>query len=425
MFFSIPFIALLFANSLGLANNRFAKEEDSFKDTVFKKSIKSVRFSKKGFELSDAVIQLNSGESLVLSFDDLEYENIKNYRYTIQHCDPDWQATDLIESQYLDGYNIDYINNYELSRNTLVSYIHYELEFPNDNMQPKLSGNYVIKVFDEDEEQLILIQRFKVLEPLVSIDAEIVAAIGVDNKSNKQELSFLVNLNKIDVQNPENNILVKVLQNGRTDNMVSGIKPMRNLGRALDYKLNGETVFHGGNEFRNFDTKTFKYNTEYVKSIENVNDTIQVWLWDNKSRAFADYRFSNDINGKWMVQLNEDYDPRINADYCWVHVNLISEGYFPLSKIYVFGEFTNWEINPDYELKYDFDKKYYKAKMFLKQGYYNYYLAYVDNEDGFVNTTKFEGSYYETKNDYLIYVYYNEPGSYYYRLVGFNKVGSK
>jgi hypothetical protein len=384
---------------------------------VYSKSIKTVLLHKVGFELSDPVIQLNSDEQLLLSFDDLNDDKVKNYRYTIQHCDPLWKASDLFQSQYINGYPIDYIYDYKFSRNTIVSYIHYSLQFPNDNIKPILSGNYILKVLGENEDDVVLIKRFKVVEPLVRVEGNIIPAQGMQNRNQKQEISFSVFLDNLPVRNPEKDIYVVIQQNGREDNIIKGISLVRNLGKKLDYTYNRKAVFAGGNEFRSFDTKSVKYNTEFVKSIETVNDTVNFQLWEDKFRSFIDYRFSHDINGRFLIQTDDNYDAAINADYCWVHFKLPVKNMFYGGDVYLLGEVFNWKLSSETKLVYNFINKSYEGKFLLKQGYYNYCYVFVEKNKIEADLSIIEGNYFETLNKYFIYTYYKESGTYYYRLI--------
>ena len=70
-------------------------------------------------------------------------------------------------------------------------------------------------------------------------------------------------------------------------------------------------------------------------------------------------------------------------------------------------------------------KKKYKGKIYLKQGYYNYHYALNDSITNYIDISFIEGTYYQTRNDYYIYVYYREAGERYDRFVGFLKTSSK
>ena len=70
-------------------------------------------------------------------------------------------------------------------------------------------------------------------------------------------------------------------------------------------------------------------------------------------------------------------------------------------------------------------KKKYEKKIQLKQGYYNYSYAVYDSLTNFVDIQHIEGSHYQTKNDYFIYVYYKQINDSYDQLIGFLKISSK
>ena len=54
--------------------------------------------------------------------------------YTFIHCDSNWGKSEIIYSEYLNGFYENYIEEYYYSFNTIQQYIHYELTFPNENI---------------------------------------------------------------------------------------------------------------------------------------------------------------------------------------------------------------------------------------------------------------------------------------------------
>ena len=62
------------------------------------------------------------------------------------------------------------------------------------------------------------------------------------------------------------------------------------------------------------------------------------------------------------------------------------------------------------------------ANILLKQGYYNYQYVTIKNNQ--ISTDLIEGNYYETNNEYTIYVYHKSPFGRYERLVGIEKITS-
>ena len=112
--------------------------------------IRTVIFT--GSEPIDGVPIVPLGESLFLSFDDIIGDEA-NYYYTIEHFNYDWTPSPLAKSEYLEGFDDVRINDYNNSYNTLQLYSHYELRIPNEDTRGlKVSGNYLLKIFNENEE---------------------------------------------------------------------------------------------------------------------------------------------------------------------------------------------------------------------------------------------------------------------------------
>lgn len=404
-----------------LAGQSSAEENHELKNQVFNKNIKTVLLNKTGFEMSEPIIQLQSGEKLLLSFDDLDDAKVKNFKYTIQHCEANWCASDLLQNQYIEGYPEDYINDYEFSLNTTVPYIHYTLKFPNDYLRLTKSGNYVIKVFEDDEQNLVFIRRFKVIDPQINIDARVRPAERFIDRDKKQEIGFSIFRNNLYIQNPERDLIVVVQQNGRQDNLVSNLKPIRNLGDELDYNFNQKTIFFAGNEFRNFDIKSLKYRSEYIKQLEYFDKIHHVFLWEEQSKAKDVYHFEYDINGQRLIRNTDGIRHEIEADYCWVYFFVAHKFVNIKGGVYIMGELTDWQFEPENKLTYNFERQGFEGKLLLKQGYYNYQYVLLNDTQSIADFSFLEGNHFETTNDYTIYVYYQEPGTYYHQLIGYQK----
>ena len=69
-------------------------------------------------------------------------------------------------------------------------------------------------------------------------------------------------------------------------------------------------------------------------------------------------------------------------------------------------------------MKYNYNLKAYEAQLQLKQGYYTYEYVFVEDGHRVFDTSVLEGDFYETENDYTIFVYYYKPGNRYDELIG-------
>src|SRR5690554_2577603 len=104
--------------------------------------LKTVQLNRTGWELSYPLYILNTQQQLQLTFDEPGSE-VKNYYYTITLCDADWNIAPVMITEYIQGIPENPILNYEYSFNTTFDYIHYQLTFPNSDINVTRSGNYL------------------------------------------------------------------------------------------------------------------------------------------------------------------------------------------------------------------------------------------------------------------------------------------
>src|SRR5690606_28887374 len=126
--------------------------------------IKTISFVQNGL---NAVPIFSLHDPFQIQFDDL-FGNEANYYYEIVHCDYDWRPSQLVKSEYLSGFDNLRIQNYTNSFNTLQIYSHYQLTIPNRQTQLRVSGNYLIKILDENRD-VVFSRKFILYEDLVSV----------------------------------------------------------------------------------------------------------------------------------------------------------------------------------------------------------------------------------------------------------------
>ena len=73
-------------------------------------------------------------------------------------------------------------------------------------------------------------------------------------------------------------------------------------------------------------------------------------------------------------------------------------------------------------LEYDEEEKYYFVSVPLKMGVYNYQYVWVPSKSGVADNVPAEGNFYNTENEYAIYVFYRGFGDRYDRLLGVQRV---
>lgn len=392
---------------------------------VYNPLIKTVMLHLEGNELSPAVIKLNSDNVLKLSFDILDLD-LKNYMYSFIHCDADWNPSSLHEAEYLDGFFENYINDFQYSFNTLERFIHYNLFFPNESINFTTSGNYLLVVYEEgNRDKPVITRRFMVYEEKVIVNPNVVRPSIPEVRSTKQKIDFSILHNGYQILNPNQDLRVAVLQNYRWDNANTTLQPLFIKESELVYNYDSENLFYGGSEFRNFDIKTLRFKTENVKDIIYEEGKNHVYLTDDLILSTAPYSTQPDINGKYVIRIQEGWDSDLEADYSYVHFKLKYPTPVIDGNLYIFGALSDWNFQNDFKLKYDPETRYYHATLYLKQGYYNYAYSFLQDGTNTGNPLLVDGSYFETENDYAIFVYHKEPSTNHFKIIGYKHFNSR
>jgi hypothetical protein len=395
------------------------QESIFYTNHIFDKRIKTVQLYKEGWNLSNPIIRLNSEEKIVLQFDLLDNQS-ESYYYTFYHCDKDWNKSDIFTNDYLEGFSENPIENFKASFNTTVNYFHYKLIFPNEGVNFKVSGNYVLIVYPyEKPDEPVLTQCFIITEEIIKIDIITHRPQMTSDNNAGQQVDFTVNLNSLDIIDPYRNIYSFILQNGRWDTSKRNLKPDVYGDNELKYSsLSDKNIFSGGNEFRYFDIKSIKYQSEYIQKIEYVAPYYNIYLKPSENREFKPYFYWQDLNGKYYIGVQEGKNPDTDADYVNVFFTLPSTYMVTGGKMYVSGFLNSWLFNDENLMIFNPDQGQYECNMLLKQGWYNYEYVFLKNGDNQGIPSKFEGSHYETENDYLVLVYYRNPNGRYDRVIG-------
>ncbi len=390
---------------------------------VIEPNIKSVKLYRTGFELEPAYIQLNTG-SVTLEFDDLNTE-YRDLQYTLVHCDHNWIPSNLSQVRYLDGYFEDYVTEYAFSFNTTVSYLHYKLQVPNENIKVKLSGNYILKVYPLAEpETPIMTLRMVIYEPLTSFQGVVKRSDIVQERESLQEVDFRINTSGYPIADPYTNVHAVLLQNNRWDNGVKTVRPKFVSDKELVFDYDQATSFPAGNEFRMLDLKSTRYLTSQVQNI--IRDTVPfiAALMPDQMRADFPYSQYQDINGAYIIRNEDGFTPQTDADYLNTYFRVPAAKVVSFANMYVVGEFNQWQCNENSLLRYDYKSKSYINKQLLKQGYYNYQIVLLGGALKQPDAAFVEGNFFQTENDYTVILYHKDFSLNYDRAIGLGNFNS-
>ncbi len=411
----------LFIVSLSLSYIGFSQ---TLSNTVFLPEIASVQVFQSGNELSVPVIQLLGSSRLTVEFDYLG-ENLSDFSYTIISCDKHWNQSSLLQMEYLNSIGVHYFEEVQHSVNTHVNYVHYKTTFPNENLKILKSGNYILKVFREDGMQTLAFQtRFVVVEQLVRLEASLSRASAVQYMDTHQELDMTVHTLGFEITNPQEELYVTYLQNGRWDNAIRGISPSYIRNDEIVYDYERKNVFEGGREFHHFSCKNLNVAHENVHTIKYEDSLFVVYLKPHEIGLYKTYASDNDLNGYFLPAHHESDNSDVDADYVKVHVSLLYENTFAADTLsmYVCGHFNMWQLTEENKMTYNHATKQFECTLFLKQGYYDYIIGYASSNTRGLQTYEIEGSFYQTKNEYDVLLYYYDFSSQHDRIIGYVRV---
>ena len=396
-----------------------------YENYIYDDDIRTVQLHLNGASQTNPMLELRPPNgALVLEFDHLGGD-IKDYLYTFVHCNSNWEPSDLVDNEYIEGYNEDRILEFENSLNTLTPYVHYTLRLPNSNMRWTKSGNYLLKIYDnDDEKRLVLTRRFLVVESQWGIEAQFVRPARVDKFDTHHEIDFTINYRNFRIQNPQQDVKAYVMQNFRWDNMIGPLPPFAQRETKLVYDYQDKVVFPAGKEWRFFDMRAFDSRGEGVKRMSEKDDYYEVTLYTEQSRGTSSYLFRADLNGKYAID-NKQYNQTLaECDYAKVLFSLTQNAPLEDEDVYVFGELSDWRLLPEFKMEYLPEAKAYIAEPFLKQGYYNYMYVFLKDGTSFGDESWLEGNHYETENNYWILVYHRPQTERYDKLVACRKFAS-
>lgn len=389
---------------------------------IFDSQVKTVAVNPLSNPYFPPIIALNGDDRIVVSFDYLDYD-VHYLRYSITHCNADWQPSMLMESEYVDGFNYADIEDYEQSDATFVHYYNYNFCIPNDNFIITKSGNYLLKVYEQDDPDKVLFQtRFMVSENSVNVRADVTSRTDVDYNNEHQQVSFeVMSRTRGQICDPYSEITAVVTQNSRTDNQVVVNRPLMVGADKITYNHNRSLIFEAGNEYRRMEMVNINSINMGVQRIQYFEPLYHATLFTDQPRADVQYLYDQTQFGRFTIRNANYYDQsNVTADYVMTHFTLDTGG-APLTggRIFLQGEFAEGQPQSATLMKWDASTGLYECNIMLKQGAYNYQYLWVPDGTTEGRTGMIEGNKYQTINEYLICIYDHPMGERYDHLVGF------
>lgn len=369
------------------------------------------------------VLQLKGHDVMHISFDELSH-NYKRFTYHVEPCNPDWTPTEgLFDADWLEGINDQPIDEYDNSINTSVLYTNYAFDFPNEQTNVRISGNYRLHIVDDETQEDAAVVEFRVLEPITNVGLGVTTNTDIDLNGRYQQVNMTVKLNGLKVTRIDEELQTFVMQNGREDNMKVNIKPNYITPQAFQWEHNRRLIFDAGNEYHKFE----------VLDPRHLSMGLADVMWDKETNTWhavpypceqrRSYLYDEDTDGAFLLRNSDNYDAERTSEYVYMHYFLKPLREYSDAHIVLNGRWTTEPLD-NYIMQYDEAEQVYKLTVMQKLGYYNYQLLLMDY-DGTTHTLPEEGSFFETENKYQALVYYKATSERAWRLVGFQEIVKK
>ncbi len=393
---------------------------------VFNPAVKSIKLYKFGDQSSFPELVLNSGDQLQLDFDELG-KSVHNFYYDFQLRNADWSPTILTSFDYTKGFQYTRITTYRNSSIATTNYVHYQATLPDRSSAPSRSGNYLLRVFlDNDTTKLAFTKRFVVVDSRAQIAVQIQQPSNSSLFRTGQKLQVGIQVDsKINLLGPSD-INVVVLQNQSWQTALNLTQPTIYRGSYFEYSDENFTGIAGAKEFRWLDMRSLRLMSDRMLRLDNKTDSVQVYVKPEASRNGQAYIYYRDLNGAYTIESYESINPFWQGDYAFTHFKYFPPNNRPIegNDIYLFGEMTNYATDTTGLMHFNPESGAYEKTIFLKQGYYNYLYAAKPVNGGPLDFSNTEGNYWGTENNYTILVYYRSFGSRADELIGYTTLNS-
>ena len=368
--------------------------------------VKSIKVKSNGHLKSNFIFDKN--DVINISFDILGKKK-GDYYYTITHCDYKWNSSDISKFEYIDGYDDIRISNYFFSQNTYQSYTNFNFQIPNQRLKIKLDGNYIINVFDQNNNQIFQ-RKIVVKDNIYNGIINITRSKEIIDSPYSQNLQVVFNnLDNVIFNSTSDYKLFIVKNNNLKSSKIFSI-PRLQTGLKLIYD---NLKFEGGSEYLYFDSKNILLTSNEIKRVD-FKKIYNTTLYTDFEESV--YTLQPDLNGTFI--LNADcFEKNICADYSNVIFSLKTNKNYE-NDIFIIGEFNNNVLSEKYKMKKE-TKNYYTKDIVLKQGLYNYKYV-VKTKNGFKDLSNF----WQTENNYKAILYEKKITDRYYKIIGFGENNS-
>jgi len=364
--------------------------------------VKTVQLYREGDETSLPVITMGRSQRIILSFDVLTDDSraLSIYFY---HANRAWER-DLVPAEYLTSFHSDDLLNYSISQATDIHYTHYDYDFPNRSVDFTLSGNYILRVTGQGDEEDILFERpFFVSEEATALDLRLdnVLVAGSAYTSVQPSVRFTPPTAAYDPLD----YTVCFMRNDQYGATNCDAHQSLAVQPDLAYYLEPENSFNpiSASYFLDLSVISVGSKVEFTDlSVKPPEAALSPDYAKFPGTGLAPF-----LNGQSVIRsvVRNVADPDVSGEYARVYFRFVPLNERPVTgRIAVTGSFNSWEYEEANELKWIPERRWYEGATLIKQGQYEYrYLV----EDPTLRRAM-SGVTPSFRNLYTTFVYYSD-----------------
>jgi len=356
-------------------------------------------------------LRLNSKEKLTLRFDEITNEP-RTFGIRFSRYDRDWKADGQVPTQISDGQLEDLIELGDRSDNEFPAFFQSNYTFPNSRIQFRLSGNWLLEVFDYQDGEPLFSLPFMITEQLGNVENRYETLNEFNQDSRFQHQHFVWYSFPESLQLPEYNVSIFGIQDGRFATQKElNIKDLSSRYEGkIRYHHERNDLFAANYDHQKLDLTKLKEKNN-IRFFEERGDKPALLSLFDDNPAFE----QTDSFVLYNNPSNNRFDRYVEAEFSFVPNWETQEN----EKIFVTGLFAQNAFYPELELTWKSKEKRYTTRTLVKQGVYTY--SYEVLRNGRLVKQLAQNPLGRTIRTYTILVYYKDPGRFLDRLIYFKE----
>ncbi len=288
------------------------------------------------------------------------------------HADRQWRR-DLTGGEYLSAFHRDDLFDYEVSTSTQLRYAHYRYAFPNSSIGFRLSGNYILRVSEQGQEDEVLFER-----PFYVAEDAGPALLDLQNLlAGRQSLRTVQPILRF---TPPSRLAADVfdysvcfIRNGQHRMPRCAERPNLSAQPALLFYLEPDEAFRSQEGDYYLDLRRLQPGGD-IESVSFMDSPYEVVLHPDYAR-FVSTSADPLLNGQSVIARAQTHapDPDTGGEYVRATFRYVPPDEKRLrGGIYVVGSFNGWGVDLGRQLRWNVDEARYEGSMLVKQGEYEY-----------------------------------------------------